>query len=118
MQNRRAAGTRALIGAVAAAWALAGGAVPAAAPGAAPATHTVVIEAMRFEPGSLLVHAGDRVVWLNRDPFPHTVVSAVGGFRSAEIAPGQSWQHVVQRSGVLPYACSLHPTMKAKLRVD
>jgi plastocyanin len=118
MQTRRAAGTRALIGAIAATGALAGGAVPAGTAAGAPAAHTIVIEAMRFEPGSLSIHAGDRVVWVNRDPFPHTVVSAAGDFRSAEIAPGQSWQHVVQRRGILPYACSLHPTMKAELRVD
>ena len=93
-------------------------AATAAVAGPAPATRTVTIAAMRFEPQTLAVRPGDRIVWLNRDPFPHTVVSPAGRFRSPQIAPGASWSHVVRQPGVLPYACSLHPTMTAELRVD
>jgi hypothetical protein len=32
---------------------------------AAPQTHTVVIEGMRFNPETLAVHRGDRIVWRN-----------------------------------------------------
>jgi plastocyanin len=118
MEGRRRAYHRALAGVVAAGTVLAGGVVSAGPPAAPPATHTVTIEAMRFQPESLAVHVGDQVIWINRDPFPHTVVSAAGRFRSPEIAPGQSWRHAVTRTGVLPYGCTLHPTMKAALRVE
>ncbi len=118
MTHDRAAAPRALWGVVAAAGLLAAEFLSTGSRAAAPVVHTIVIEAMRFEPRSLEVHAGDRVIWINRDPFPHTVVSEVGRFRSGEIAAGQSWQIAVTRTGVLPYACSLHPTMEAELRVD
>ena len=39
---------------------------------AEPATHVVVIEQMRFDPPALTVQPGDRVVWVNKDLFPHT----------------------------------------------
>jgi plastocyanin len=118
MTGYRVAVSRLLIGALGALSLLAGSAVRVNAAGKPPTTYTVTIEAMRFQPDSLLVKMGDRVVWVNRDPFPHTVVSSVGKFRSQEIAPGQSWGQSMKRTGVLPYACSLHPTMKAELRVN
>ena len=73
---------------------------------------------MRLTPGSLPVGAGDRAVWINRDPFPHTVVSTAGAFGSGEITFDQSWVYVVERTGVVPHACSLRPMMKAELRVN
>lgn len=107
-----------LLGMLGALGTLAGSAASAAPEERRPVTHTITIEAMRFQPETLTVKRGDRVVWVNRDPFPHTVVSSVGPFRSREIAPGQSWAQSVKRTGVVPYACSLHPTMKGELRVD
>ena len=89
-----------------------------AAPTAKPATHTVVIDGTRFDPETLTVRAGDTVVWVNRDPFPHTATSAAGGFDSREIPAGKSWKYKAAKVGVFPYACALHPTMKATLRVE
>jgi plastocyanin len=83
-----------------------------------PATHTVAIDGTRFQPDTLTVRAGDFVVWINKDPFPHTVTSQAGGFDSHEIAPGQSWKYRPARDGEFAYVCTLHPTMKAMLRVE
>jgi plastocyanin len=44
-----------------------------------PKTHTVVIEGTTFAPASLTIASGDSVVWLNKDPFPHTATSKAGG---------------------------------------
>ena len=88
---------------------------PEAAP--APKTHRVKIDATRFEPATLTVAAGDTVIWSNADLFPHTVTSPIGVFDSKEIKPGKSWKYVVPRKGLFEYICSLHPTMKASLRV-
>ena len=41
-----------------------------------PATHTVTMEAVSFKPESLTVKAGDSIVWVNKDPFPHTATAA------------------------------------------
>lgn len=109
---------RTLIGALGAVGLLAGTAASAETAARPLTTHTVTTEVTRFQPDSLAIKAGDRVVWINRDPFPHTVVSSIGKFRSPEIGPGQSWSKSVKQAGVVPYACSLHQTMKAELRVD
>jgi plastocyanin len=89
-----------------------------AAGAAKAATHTVVIDGVRFEPEILTVKTGDTVVWVNRDPFPHTVTSQAGGFDSREIAAGKSWRYTAKKEGEFPYVCTLHTTMKATLKVE
>ena len=86
------------------------------------AVHTVVIDGMRFVPGDLTVNAGDTVVWINKDPFPHTATSSATlsiatRFDSKDIAPGRSWKFVATRRGDFPYLCKLHRTMQGKLSV-
>ncbi|WP_064575185.1 cupredoxin domain-containing protein [Cupriavidus gilardii] len=82
------------------------------------ATYIVTIEGMEFRPSTLVLHRGDRVVWVNQDLVPHTATAADGkGFDSGHIAPGASWELVVQGQGSLPYVCTLHPTMQAVLEV-
>jgi plastocyanin len=83
-----------------------------------PATHRVIIEGAQFMPAALAVAAGDRVVWVNKDLFPHTVTAAAGGFNSGDIQAGASWTYVVVKKGDYGYTCSYHPTMKAVLRVQ
>lgn len=80
-------------------------------------SHTVIIEGMRFEPGVVTVAPGDRVTWINEDPFPHTVTSSSGKFDSHPIAPGASWSYIARRPGKYDYICTLHVTMKGRLDV-
>lgn len=84
---------------------------------AAPRVHTVAIENMRFVPETLEVRQGDTVVWVNRDPFPHTATAEGKGFDSRSIAPERSWKYVARRRGDFPYLCTLHTTMRGKLTV-
>lgn len=84
--------------------------------GAAPATHVVVIEGLRFVPETLTLRRGDTVVWRNRDLVPHTVTAA-GAFDSGSIAAQASWRRVITRTGTLAYVCTFHPSMKATLQV-
>ena len=68
-------------------------------PGAAavqppPATHTVPIDGARIPPPAITVKAGDSIVWVNKDPFPHTVTSKAGGFDSHPLQPAQSWKYM------------------------
>ena len=81
-------------------------------------THTVTIEAMRFQPAVLTVAAGDTIVWVNKDLVPHTATSKAGGFDSKEIQADKSWRHTIQTTGEFAYICTFHPTMKAVLRVE
>lgn len=90
----------------------------AAAPPAKPTMHTVVIEGSHFEPEVLTLRVGDKITWVNKDPFPHTATSA-GHFDSAAIQPDQSWTFTPKAKGELAYICSFHPTtMKATVRVQ
>ena len=85
---------------------------------AASATHTVVMEGVAFAPSVLTVAKGDSIVWVNKDPFPHTAVSKDAGLDSKEIGAGASWKFVAATKGEFPYICTLHPTMKGVLRVQ
>ena len=89
----------------------------AAAP-AQPVTHTVSIENMQFQPATLTVKAGDSVVWVNKDMFPHTATSTSDAFDSGQIEAGASWTFRAATTGEFPYVCSLHPTMGGTLRVE
>jgi plastocyanin len=82
-----------------------------------PATHTVTIDASRFEPDTLTVIAGDTVVWRNQDLVAHTATSKAGAFDSGLIAPGKSWTYKPKRAGDVSYTCTYHPTMTGTLRV-
>lgn len=81
-------------------------------------TYEVVIEAMRFDPPTLTVHTGDRIVWINRDLFAHTASSTAHAFDSRDIAPQASWSYVARDAGRYPYTCTLHPTMHGTLIVQ
>ena len=83
---------------------------------AAGANHTVVIEGVKFEPEALTVNRGDTIVWVNKDPFPHTV-TAKRAFDSHDIAAGKSWKYTASKAGEYAYVCTLHPNMKATLTV-
>jgi plastocyanin len=74
-------------------------------------------EGVAYQPAAILVKRGDTVVWVNKDPFPHTVTAA-GVFDSDDIAAGASWSYVASKTGTYSYLCSLHPTMKATLTVQ
>jgi len=82
-----------------------------------PVTHTVTIDSVQFQPDVLTVKVGEPIVWVNKDPFPHTVTSESKNFDSHEIQPGKSWKYTPAKAGEFPYVCLLHPTMKGTLRV-
>ena len=84
----------------------------------APKTHTVVMEGTRFEPADLKISAGDTVIWVNKDPFPHTATAKSGDFDSKEIETGKSWKNLFKTKGDFAYTCTLHPTMKGTLKVE
>ena len=58
-----------------------------------------------------------RVVWQNKDLFPHTVTSK-GSFDSDVLVNGKAWQLVTRKQGTFDYACLFHPVMKGRLIVE
>ena len=96
----------------AAAWALLSLPSPAAA---APRTHTIVIDKMRFGAVPQNVHKGDVIVWDNRDLFRHSATSK--GRFDVDLPPGKTVKMRVTASGAFPFLCKFHPGMKAVLKV-
>ena len=85
---------------------------------AEPVTHTVVIENMRFNPDNLTVERGERVVWVNKDLFPHTVTADGKAFDSGDLQAGSSWAFLATTSGDYTYTCTYHPGMQGTLIVQ
>ncbi|MGE8449662.1 MAG: cupredoxin domain-containing protein [Pseudomonadales bacterium] len=81
------------------------------------ARHTVVIQGAKVEPEAIRVKRGDTIMWVNKDPYPHTV-TAPGVFDSRSIVAGGSRRSIAHKAGEFPYACTLHPNMKGMLKVE
>ena len=74
---------------------------PAGAPARAkPRTHTVTIDGTRFQPDTLTIARGDTVMWVNKDPFPHTATSKAGGFDSQPIPRARTGSAPSERRGI------------------
>lgn len=94
------------------------GASASASPPAGPIpSYTITIENLQFSPAELSVHRGDRIVWLNKDLFPHTATANNNAFDSQAIAAGSSWTYLADKAGVYSYSCAFHPGMHGTLKV-
>lgn len=82
-----------------------------------PVTVTVTIDATSYQPETLIAHAGDTIVWVNRDIIPHTVTSKPDKIASGSIAAGESFRLTVRTKGQIAYGCDFHPTMKGTMIV-
>src|SRR4051794_32991149 len=78
-----------------------------------PVVRTVLIDGTAFSPNTMTVKRGDTILWVNKDPFPHTATAMDGTFDSKSIDAGKSWRYVASKPGDYTYTCTFHPTMKA-----
>lgn len=83
---------------------------------AAPRTHMVVIDKMKFSAMPTAVRAGDRITWINKDMFRHTATAKAGGF-DVDLQPGARATVTVRKAGAILVICRYHPGMKAMLKV-
>ena len=89
----------------------------AAPQAAAPQTLNISIDNFTFTPAQLTIPAGSRIVWINRDDAPHTVVSDTRIFSSKALDTDDRFEHVFTTPGTYPYFCSIHPHMTAQVIV-
>ncbi len=82
-----------------------------------PRTHTVALRGMNNVPATLVVRAGDTVVWKNEDVVPHTATDRGKAFDSGNIEPGGSWSYVAGRKGTFSYNCAYHTHTRGRLVV-
>lgn len=83
---------------------------------AAPQTHVVVIDKMKFGPVPAKLRRGDRIVWVNRDMFRHTATAANKSF-DVDLPPSSRRTIVVRSPGIVGFTCKYHPSMRGVLRV-
>lgn len=90
---------------------------PAATPATPPPGATTAAVSMRniaYNPNSITVHVGTKVVWTNNDSgIPHTVTSGTPGapsgtFDSGTLNSGQSFQFAFSSPGTFAYFCRIH----------
>jgi plastocyanin len=82
------------------------------------AKNAIAIKDFAFQPATLTVVAGSKVVWTNRDEEPHLVVSAGGQFpASPALDTDDSYAAVLTKPGIYTYFCSIHPHMVGKIVV-
>ncbi len=77
-----------------------------------PRRHIVEIRDFGFHPQRTLAAPGDTVMWINRDVVPHTATANDRSWDSMELQEGESWEMIVENSGLQQYFCEFHPGMR------
>ena len=90
--------------------------LPSPPAAAAPQTHTIVMDKMKFGAMPSGVRVGDSILWVNRDPVRHTATAKNGAF-DVDLKAGEKAKTVVRRAGSVPVICKFHPGMRATLQV-
>jgi plastocyanin len=80
-------------------------------------THTIEIRVNEFSPSWLSIHAGEKVIWINKDNSPHTVTSQDKELNSAIIPPNETYYHIFENEGRFTYTCSLRPVLSGEIKV-
>lgn len=78
---------------------------------------TVEISNFDFFPRDLTVQQGSIVTWVNRDAVPHDATDEAGDWGTGTITPGESATLTFDSPGTYQYLCTIHPNMKATLKV-
>jgi plastocyanin len=76
----------------------------------------VSIKDFAFNPSETYVDKGMTITWVNEDSVPHSVKFA-DGVESPVLSPGQNYSRRFMDSGDFDYSCSIHPSMKGKVKV-
>ena len=83
---------------------------------AAPQTHVVVIDKMKFGSVTANIRRGDTILWVNRDMVRHTATAANKSF-DVDLPPKTQRRMTVRASGAIPFTCRFHPGMRGVLKV-
>lgn len=77
---------------------------------------TVGISHFKFQPATLRIRKGTKVVFSNSSPVPHTATRR-GVFDTGRIAPGHRVALRFTRLGTFAYICKIHPFMHGTIVV-
>lgn len=81
----------------------------------------VEIKNFAFAPTEITVKAGTRIVFVNRDQVPHSVIGVAGAtelFRSPEqVDEDEDYSVVLSEPGSIDFRCGLHSHMRGVIKV-
>jgi plastocyanin len=77
------------------------------------APNQITIDNFEFSPAVLTVKPGTKVVWLNHDEEPHTVMSTEKSapFKSGALDTNDQFSFVFSQPGTYKYFCTIHSHM-------
>lgn len=85
---------------------------------AVPGEIRVGIDNFTFAPQTVTVPVGTKIVWVNADDIPHSIVEVTGKFRSAALDTDDTFSLVFDKAGTFAYFCGLHPHMRGTVVVS
>lgn len=77
----------------------------------------ITIDNFVFSPSDVTISPGTKVTWVNKDEAPHTATSTDKKFNSGGLDTDDNFSFVFNDKGDYPYICTLHPQMKATIKV-
>ena len=84
-----------------------------------PGLNEVFIQNSDFSPSIITVAENTTITWTNKDGMAHTVTSDSGNeLNSGNIPANSTWSHTFAAAGTYPYHCTIHPAMKATVKVN
>lgn len=94
--------------------------VPTSAATSVPRTapNNIAIVGFAFNPKTLTIKVGTKVIWTNDDPSIHTVTADNGAFGSSSLPPGGTFSFTFTKAGTYTYHCKIHSSMKATIIVQ
>ena len=83
--------------------------------GAAMQETAIAINGFRFDPLTVTVKPGTKVIWKNLDSVSHTV--KFDDWESQELFKSDTVEHTFSKKGTYDYRCGLHSSMKGRIIV-
>jgi plastocyanin len=71
-----------------------------------------------FNPKSVTVKVGQKIVWTNEEAVDHNVVADSGAdFQSSNFGEGKTFDYTPTKAGTIQYECTIHPGMVGTITV-
>jgi plastocyanin len=77
----------------------------------------VEIVEFAYDPDPVTIEEGGKVIWVNRDPAPHTATADDGSFDTGTLEEGKLKSETFKQPGEYTYFCRIHPTMHGTVQV-
>lgn len=76
----------------------------------------VAIKNFSFDPQTLKIKKGEKVIWKNNDSAPHSIAGSI--IQSNTLSKGDEFNFTFSQAGEYDYYCGVHPSMKGKIIVE